>query len=260
MKYKLETISGTEKIVREELSEKFENISILGEEKGRIEFESEISDVDKFRTLLSSLRIQKENGLIRNLFRRDWKIETSPAGINPSLAYILCRISKIDVDDIVLDPFCGAGTIGITAAKYFSPKKVLMSDKSGTAIDMTIKNIKAAGIKKDKVVAFRSNVSMLKLSKESVSRIITNPPFGIRTGNHEENIKIYKELEKKASQILKNAGIVTIITQEKELIESIFKKKKYKIFDKIVVSQGGLFPTIYSFQIDSKKITTFRNL
>lgn len=246
MKYKLETIKGTNDLVKVELLEKHNDSEILTEKDTEIEFESREEDVDTFRDLYAPLRIEKENGLVRNLYRRDWKVETNPAGINPALAYVLCMIGKVNEEDTILDPFCGAGTIGITAVKYFNAKKVLMSDKSGKAVDQAIANSNASGVKRDKITIFRSNITMLKLQKESVSKIITNPPFGIRTGNHQENIKIYKELASKAQTLLGDDGRLIIFTQEKNLIQEIFSD--FEELSSRQVSQGGLHPTIFVFR------------
>ncbi|GAB4284365.1 MAG: hypothetical protein Kow0081_1490 [Candidatus Dojkabacteria bacterium] len=244
MHYKLEIIPGTKPYVLYELTSKFPQITIQENEDTRtISFESKQEDIDVFYKLHSPLRIQKENGLIRNLYRRDWKKYSVPAGINPSLSYILCMLAEISKQDVVFDPFCGAGTIAITAKLYFNPYKVLCSDISGKALDMAIANSKAAGITKN-FTAFRSNVSQLRLQKESVSKIITNMPFGIRVGNHEKNKKIYYNFAKKSRVILKKQGKLIIYTQEKELIRENFSTD-FKIEDEIIIEQGGLFPTIF---------------
>ncbi|MCA9381502.1 methyltransferase [Candidatus Dojkabacteria bacterium] len=245
MNYELEIIPGTKEFVLQELTTKFSTAKIIDDSKETvISFSDDKDRVEDFETLYSPLRITKENSLTKNLFRRQWKIENSPAGINPSLAYILCMIAEVNENDIVLDPFCGAGTIPITASKYFGVKKVLASDVKGTAVDMTLKNQIAANITKNKMTVFRSNITQLKLQKDSVSKIITNPPFGVRTGNHEENIKIYKSLADKAQVILKEEGKLVCITQEKKLFLDCFSST-YKIIGELQVSQGGLHPTIF---------------
>ena len=248
MKYFLEIIPGTDSFVIDELKNKIKDIKITSLENKKLYFESEINNIDKFRILNSALRITKENGLKRNLFRKNWKIKTSPAGINPALAYILCCFSEINENDIVFDPFCGSGTIPITAAKYFNPKKVIASDKSGKSVDNTIENSLAAEIKKSKIAIFRSNINNLKLSKNSVNKIITNPPFGLRSGSHSENLKIYKGFFKKAKSILAKNGTIVLITQEKKIVEEIFNNKQFKIIKRLKVSQGGLFPTIFKIR------------
>lgn len=264
MKYSLQIVPGTKKYVLEELLAKFPESEILdlaekaefrGEQVNSsgdgIVFESNIEDIDEFYNLFSPLRITKENGLIRNLFRREWKVESVPAGINPSLAYILCMIAKISSEDIVLDPFCGAGTIAITAAKYFNPKKVIASDLSGKAVDFTLLNSKAANLSSKQFTVFRSNVLQLRLQKDSITRVITNLPFGIRVGDHEQNVRIYKGLADRMKVAVRSGGRLVLYTQEKKLLEDVFSVPEFKLIERFDVEQGGLIPSVYVF----KKLT-----
>lgn len=244
-KYILDIVPGTKDFVLAELISKFPQVENVDAKYKHIAFDSIVEDVDDFRTLKSALRILKLHGPQRNLYRRKWKVETAAAGINPALAYILCQIASVTEEDVVLDPFCGAGTIAITAAKYFKAKKVLASDVSGKAIDLIVTNIKAANLPKNSITAFRSNVTQLKFSSDSVDKIITNPPFGVRVGNHEENVKIYTSLANKSFNILKKGGKVVVITQEKLLIREAFKKFKLEMEQEI--EQGGLKPNIFLF-------------
>lgn len=244
-KYILEIIPGTKNFVQEELIKKFPTVENLDVRSKEISFDSDVEDVDDFRILKSPLSILKVHGPQRNLYRRKWKIENAAAGINPALAYILCQIAKVTEEDIVLDPFCGAGTIAITASKYFKAKKTLASDVSGKAIDSTIVNVKAANLPKNAISAFRSNVTQLKFSAGSVNKIITNPPFGVRVGNHDENVKLYRSLANKAFNMLSAEGKVVLITQEKLLAREAFKK--FKLVLEQEIEQGGLKPNIFVF-------------
>lgn len=245
--YTLQTIPNTEKYVEQELITKHPDSITQKEKPGSIIFQHPNEDINTFTNLLSPLRIEKENGWIRNLYRRDWKLESVPASINPALAYIMCMIAEVNEDDIILDPFCGSGTIGITAAKHFNPIKVLCSDVKGKAVDITMKNARAAGVKKNRIVIFRSNVNRLRLQKGSVTKIITNMPFGIRTGSHDENIKTYKSFAQKARKILKENGKLVILTQEKNLLTEVFKNTHLKLIKQIPIQQGGLKPVIFVF-------------
>lgn len=248
MKYTLDIIPGTLEFVLDELLGKFPNISVIKKVKSKIIFDSNFSDIHEFHKLKSPLRITQENGLTNNLFRREWKKFHSPAGINPSLAYILCMIAEIDEEDVVMDPFCGAGTIAITACLYFNAYKVLSSDVSGKAVDFTQENIKKAEISKKKIFTFRSNVSQLKTAKASVDKVISNLPFGVRSGDHTKNEKYYHLLSNKMRLILAETGKLVLYTQEKELIRKFFQKPYYLIQREIVIKQGGLYPTIFVIQ------------
>lgn len=247
--YKFKFIPGTKRIVLKELEEKFSlKYSVVSEGESFIEVRSEVENIDDFRTLLSALHVTKNDTLTRNLFRRSWRNKTMPASLNPALAYILCKLANITENDILYDPFCGAGTIAVTAAKYFKPKKVLASDLSGKAVDFTIQNFKSAGIHKNKFSVFRSNISQVKLQSESIDKVITNLPFGVRVGTHNENIKIYKTLAAKAKSFLRNEGVCVLVTQEKNLIIDCFLNQNFKKVAEFDIKQGGLTPGVYVFK------------
>lgn len=244
-KYFLEIIPGTARYVLAELAEKHPLAKIITQSSHLIALESDTADVDAFRNMLSVLRVSKLGGPSRNLFRRDWRVEHVAAGINPALAFILCQVAAIKPTDIVIDPFCGGGTIAVTAALYFSPAKVLASDISGTAIDKTVANFLAAQIKKDRYTTFRTNVSGLHLQAGSINKLVTNLPFGVRTGDHEQNRISYRVLAKKMGTALAANGRMVIFTQEKKLLLESFTN--FNLIDSFDVDQGGLKPRVFVY-------------
>lgn len=244
-KYTIETIEGTEKFVKQELLEKFASAKILEERRGLVTFQSEIEDIDKFRSLLSVLRITNESGVTRNLFRRDWRKEFVPAGLNPALAYVMCMAAELEQSDEVLDPFCGGGTIPITAKLYFDVKKVTASDISGKAVDITKTNFESAKISKNDYFVLQKGIKHLRLKSESIDKVITNLPFGIRAGVHEKNELSYKYFAEKVKSYLKSDGIIIVLTQEKNLLRNAFKD--FRLIEEIEVNTGGLTPSIFKY-------------
>ncbi len=247
MEYKLNIISGTIKVVESELKQKFPGVKITSTTSRSIEFESEVQDIDDFRIIYSALHVTKNGGLTRNLYRRDWQSEYVPAGINPALGYILCKLADIQKDDVCLDPFCGAGTIAVSAAKYFEPKKSIASDISGPAVDKAIRNFRNAKIPKYKFATFRTGVAQLKLQKEYVTKVITNLPFGIRANDHEQNIEAYKHFAQKMSSAVATGGKLVILTQEKNLISEVMKPKQFELIENFDIKQGGLIPSVFLY-------------
>ena len=256
MIYKLETIEGAEKFAKKELLEKFADSKIIASKKALIEFENE-KDIDEFRTLLASLRITNEQGITRNhttprlrtinLFRREWRKEFVPAGLNPALAYVMCMIAELESKDEILDPFCGGGTIPITAKLYFDVKKVIAADISGKAVEITRKNFETAEINKKDYFILQKGIKHLKLKVGSVDKIITNLPFGIRAGVHSQNELTYKFFAEQAKRYLKSDGMLVILTQEKLLLRETFKD--FRLIEEIAVNAGGLRPSIFKYKL-----------
>ena len=247
--YQLDCIQNTTRWVKKELTTKFPDCEIIEINNINIVFSSQEQTINNFRILQSPLRIRFQKKTI-NLFRRQWQTKHSPSGINPSLAFILCQIANLDSNDILYDPFCGSSTIPITAMLHFPVKKIFASDLNGKSIDNSQTNLQAANINPEKFIIFRSNISMVKLPKNSITRIITNLPFGIRSGSHQQNIKTYQILSRKITSLLKSTGSAIILTQEKKLFIDIFTEK-FLIKKITTIEQGGLNPTIFKL---TKKI------
>ncbi|HBB64410.1 MAG: RNA methylase [candidate division WS6 bacterium GW2011_GWC1_33_20] len=242
--YILSILDGTEDFVLKELLEKFPNVEIQSQKSKEIVFNTEESKIEIFRKLYSPTHIQGD-GKKLNLSKRNWRKSFVPAGINPSLAYIMCMIADLKEDDIVLDPFCGASVIPITALKYFNVKRVICSDISGEAISKSEFNFVSTGLEISKYRLYRSDINKLRINKRNIDKIISNLPFGIRVGNHKDNINSYIGLESLASRVLRKKGKIIILTQEKALVRKVFKKDIWKVKSIIRVNEGGLLPEIF---------------
>lgn len=243
--YKLQFLKGTLEYVSQELLEKYPEVEILKESNTEISFSSSEDHIETFRNLYSPKHIEDSSGKILNLSKRDWREGFVPAGINPSLAYILCMIAKLKEEDILLDPFCGSSVIPITAFKYFNIKRTVCFDISQKAIDASKKNFECAQIEESKHMLLRSNIKSIKLNKKNIDVIISNLPFGIRVGGHEDNIEIYSALELLAKKVLRTKGSLILLTQEKKLLREVFKKEYWNVKSVLRVDEGGLLPEVF---------------
>ena len=243
--YTLKILQGTSEYVLKELKEKYPNIQIVKVGKAEILFNSDVEDINSFRNLYSPTYIEDSDGRILNLSKREWRKEYVPAGINPSLAYILCMVADLREEDIVYDPFCGAGVIPITALKHFNVKRVICSDISGKAIEKSEINFNSAGIDKSRYKLFRSDIKDVTLNKRNVDKIISNLPFGIRVGEHSDNKKIYLSLEQVAERVLRKKGLIVLLTQEKKLLREVFNKEDWNVKSVLRVNEGGLLPEVF---------------
>lgn len=244
MTYKLTILEGTQEYVLKELLSKYPDTEIQLRTEEDIVFESDIQTIETFRNLYSPTHIENDEQKL-NLSDREWRVEYVPAGINPSLAYIMCMIADLRESDIVYDPFCGASVIPITALKYFNVKRVMCSDISGNAIEKSKQNFYAANIDGDRYKVFGCDIKKNKLSKQNIDKIICNLPFGIRVGSHEDNQESYQALEVLAKKILRTKGKIVLLTQEKVLIREVFKKDEWHVKSVIRVNEGGLLPEVF---------------
>jgi len=83
------------------------------------------------------------------------------------------------------------------------------------------------------------------LNKRNVDRIVSNLPFGIRVGEHNDNKEIYLSLEKVAERVLRKKGLLVLLTQEKKLLREVFSKENWNVKSVLRVNEGGLLPEVF---------------
>ena len=140
----------------------------------------------------------------------------------PKLAQILINLSGGETEDVILDPFCGSGTVVMEAA-LIGYKNILGSDISEKAVSDTRENIEWIKEKfsiKDVKLNIK-NISATGLSRKikvnSVGAIATEPYLGPQRGKIEIE-KVAKELNELYTasitefyKILKKGGRVAMI-------------------------------------------------
>ena len=102
-----------------------------------------------------------------------------PAASHPPLAACMARLAGNSGKDIVWDPFCGSGLELIERGLLGGVAKLLGSDQSATAIDISRSNLAASGLRVD-TEFFHGDFRDASIAPNSISQIISNPPMGRR--------------------------------------------------------------------------------
>lgn len=149
----------------------------------------------------------------------------------PKLAQIMINLSCAKYDSLILDPFCGSGTI-LTEAMLMDYKNIIGSDISKKAIENTLKNIEWIKEKFNlpNINLKLYNQNVLKLTKfiqpKSIDAIITEPYLGPQRGKYDIN-KIIKELEKLYSESLEKFQEILKLNGKIVMALPVFKEKNY---------------------------------
>ena len=203
-------------------------------------------------------------GLHKRGYRDNRSVE---APIKETLAAALIQLSYWNKDRLLLDPFCGSGTIPIEAAmigkniapgldrsfasegwerinkEYWSEAKreafkairndlrlnIMGFDIDRRAIDIARENAANFGLEED-ITFYVKDMRNIELKNE-YGVVVTNPPYGERIGEKKEVQSIYKDLGKKFVEL--DNWSVYVITSDEEF-EKIYGKKadkKRKLFN-----------------------------
>ncbi|MCL7402433.1 MAG: class I SAM-dependent RNA methyltransferase [Thaumarchaeota archaeon] len=218
-----------------------------------------------------------------SLHRRYYRVYAHRAGLQPTIASAMIKISGWKRSESLLDPMCGGGTIPIEAAiklKNISPglmkrgirleklkfvdldalKKIKKkiedsinrdavaditgSDASPKSIEGAGRNIEAAGVSDTVKLMIRDCLQMDKWLTWEPDHIVTNPPYGIRM-NVRDIVGFYRRFIESVLRASPNSKL-TIIISKPRTFTSILEEKNYRVTSSREVMYGRLRATIIS--------------
>ena len=147
----------------------------------------------------------------RLTLRPSWEKSLHPGELPPPLAWMLCRLARLKHDDVVLDPFCGYGSIPNAAFRYFHITQCIAADNNEQAAAYTAARFRDRpdGAFTLHKTDFRSLVSILP--PKSVDAIITDPPWGCYHNGEEFQGALYEEMFGVFDTLLKDGGRVVVL-------------------------------------------------
>lgn len=211
------------------------------------------------------------------LHKRGYRAVSNAAPIRETLAACIADIARVRENDIVVDPFCGSGTLLIEAAykalniapgmnrrfagEYmkFLPKqaweaareearslirkdvefRALGYDNDPECVRLTNANAKKAGVA-EYVSAELRDISDFK-RPERPAKILTNPPYGERMLEVEQARELYAVMGKKLLPLGKNQLYVITPDEEFENIFGLKADKNRKLYN------GMLMCRLYTY-------------
>lgn len=137
----------------------------------------------------------------------------SPGELHPELAYLLCWLSEPRPGDVVVDPFCGYGSIPLQRCKRFSYAKLFAFDSDSQMVEITREKLPA----RENIRVERKNVLTLsqRLPPESVDAFITDPPWGIYREMELDLEEFYRLALGQMVRVLKPDGRIVLLTAAK---------------------------------------------
>jgi len=203
----------------------------------------------------------------KDLSKRHYKIYNFGGEIKGTLAYGLLRLCDFQKNKILVDPFCGTGTIPIEAflfqediSPHFFDKEFIFTnyldfdfesldkktkeakniygiDSKQRHISTTKKNAKIAGAK---FQVSRIDMEWLdtRFDKESISFIVGKPIIPSKHVDEKTAEKIYKDLFYNAKFVLKNGGKIGLIAQKTGLIIKTSESYNFKLVKNQPVKSG----------------------
>ncbi len=184
----------------------------LGGEDANVEFWATMFPGE----FILTLRLSDER-----LRHRDYKVAHLAGSLRPSVAAALAWLSEPSPDDIVLDPTCGAGTVLIERAHLGRYRQLIGGDTNPAFLAAARENI---GPRYKPIELHSWDATAIALAAGSVSKIITNLPWGMRHGSHAENRRLYPHLIEEFQRVIRPGGLIVMLTAETRLMADLMSR------------------------------------
>jgi len=173
---------------------------------------------------------------------REYKAAHIEASLRPSVAASMAWLAEPQPNDVFLDPLCGAGTVLIERALFGRHQMLLGGDLDNDALRAAVDNF---GPRHKPRQLFRWDARHLPLAAQSVTKIATNLPFGVKIGSHAENPILYADFFREAERVLVPSGRVVVLSSEVDLIKATLRRLGLYIVEGHWVTLLGRRAAIY---------------
>ncbi len=182
--------------------------------------------------------------LMKLTYNRKTEKDLKQGSLRPEICYLLSKMANIEESDIILDPFCGYGSIPREIVKHFKYNMIFASDIDEDKITFLKKEYKNNNKK-----LFIKVVDSLKLDKYDdnfIDVIITDPPWNIYNESNDNYEEFYSKMLKEFNRVLKDTGrIVLLMGNINDFENALNKTNLFKIDNKLSVLINGKKANVY---------------
>jgi len=160
------------------------------------------------------------------LNKRHYKISHILGSLNPPVAAALVQLSNSKPNSLILDPFCGAGTILIEA--FTMGYSMIGGDYNPQAISAALRNIIAS---KTPLSLNYWDAKNLPLGIHTVDTIITNLPWGKQVAIEQSLTLFHGKICSELERVIKPNGVMVLLTAFPELVQfrNFYVRHKFEI-------------------------------
>ena len=110
------------------------------------------------------------------------------------------------------------------------------------AVEMARRNARSSGV----MATWRVwDARSLPFDGASVTRILTNLPFGKQIGAHETNVDLYRALIQEFGRVLTPDGLMVTLTSEDRLWDKVLREEGWNIVKKVILVVLGQPASIF---------------
>ncbi len=166
-----------------------------------------------------------------------YRVRTVPASSHPTIAAALARVGGMKRDDVVWDPFGGAGAELVARARLGAYRERIGSDVDADALAAAEENVAAAKLQR---VRLKRADARVFVPGRPVSLVITNPPMGRRIPSDAKGEKLLASVIGRAAAVLVPGGRFVWMSPRPKVTAEIAAERGLVLREHAAVDMGGL--------------------
>ena len=158
--------------------------------------------------------------------------------LRPCVAHAMLRLAAPPPGSWVLDPLCGLGAIPAELAAW-PEVRALAGDRDPVALARTRRSL-------PQLALGRWDARRLPGASGAFQRIVSDLPFGRRSGSHRANRRLYPALLPELARVLAPGGEAVLLSGEVRLMsEALAADPAWELLALRRIDLGGLEPALY---------------
>lgn len=185
------------------------------------------------------------------LSNRHPRSHTHPAALRANIAYAALRFANVGPESrLLLDPYCGSGTILMEAGELWPSLRLEGWDWDERAAAGARANLDAAGLTgRARIHAADSTDFANAYRPGEVDAIVTNPPYGRKLGRSIHFPAFYRRLFENAAAVLPPGGrLVVLADRTGALRRGLAAAGGFRVRRAKLIQMSGVWPTIHALQ------------
>jgi len=164
----------------------------------------------------------------RPLSLRDYKVKNMSGAMDPTIAYAVNYLCKLENANSYLNIFSGSATLLIEAGQCYPNLKQLVGfDNNKKNISLAMQNIKKAGLERKIQLKEKDIFDKPDLGKFDV--ITSDLPFGMSISKNEDLENLYQSFVEYCQETLNHKGMLVVYTSEHEIFKKVILDSKFRI-------------------------------
>jgi 23S rRNA G2445 N2-methylase RlmL len=170
----------------------------------------------------------------RTMRHRSYKQEHLPASLRPTVAAALVRQARVQADQVLLDPMCGAGTIlaetiDLARRRRLGTLRVWGGDHDAVALRATASNLHRVG----PVLLACWDATRLPLPDAVVDCLVSNPPFGKQLSRPEDIGLLYRRMVPEYDRVVRPGGRVVLLVSAYAVLRQAARAAGWKCLEQV---------------------------